>query len=133
MDTSSVSDVDLHVVGKRMAFSALDPIPQAHEKDRPFGAAMVHELNWLLPPSMSEENEDLAVFCLQSESYFGPDPFVRASSATPLDQGIRLGRNYLHVEATAVGHETDHATRASVACGATDPPVGQSVQVDSAL
>src|SRR5215208_8229478 len=71
----SVPVADLYVVGGRGALAGLDEGLQAHQEDRPLGAAVVHELHRLLPALVLEQDDGVVALLFEIETDLGPDPF----------------------------------------------------------
>src|SRR4029453_6132707 len=62
--TASMPVADHDVVRRGLALAGLDQLLEAHQVDRPLGAAVVHELHGLLPAFVPEQHDREAVLLL---------------------------------------------------------------------
>src|SRR5688572_7328150 len=72
---SLIPVVDLDVVRVGGTLAGLQKRLQAHQKDPPLGAAVVHELHRLLPILVREEDHDVVAFLLELPADLRADPF----------------------------------------------------------
>src|SRR5262245_15320831 len=79
----SVPVADPGVVRVRLALARLAERFQAHQEDRPLGAAVVHELHGLLPALVPEQHDGEIVFPLEFEVDLGADPLGGAVHYLP--------------------------------------------------
>jgi hypothetical protein len=75
--------VDPNIVWAGRTFPGLDKRLEAHQKRRPFGAAVVHELHRLSPALVFEENDGIVTFLLEIETDGRTDPFFRSFDDFP--------------------------------------------------
>jgi hypothetical protein len=120
-----VGYVDIVWIGR--AFPGFDKRFYAHQKERPLGAAMVHELNRLLPALVFEEDNGEVLILREREAYLCADPFLGPAYHFPQHAlgGIKL--EYLHVDTAArpkaeLDHSADIAVTLRVGC----PPAGKT-------
>ena len=76
-DDASVRPVaaDMGVVRVGGSFPGFHKRLQAHQIDRPLGAAMVHEFHRLLPTLVLEEDDGMVACLFEIKTYLGADPF----------------------------------------------------------
>ena|GEM_PF-3529752 len=74
---------DLGIPWLWMAFASLEIILEAEEEGRPFGAAVVHELDRLALAVVTEQDESLLVAPFQAKDEFGPHSILKRSGITP--------------------------------------------------
>src|ERR1700687_3067105 len=67
--------VDLGILWPSGTFPGFDKRFQAHQKDPPLAAAMVHELHRLLPTLVFEEDDGVVAILFELPTYFCADPF----------------------------------------------------------
>jgi hypothetical protein len=77
--------MNLEVMRYRVAGRFLYRVPQAQQKGRPLGAAMVHKFDRLLPIRMFEHHECLVFLPLEPEDDLGVQPFIGAARAERLE------------------------------------------------
>src|SRR3954462_11719611 len=81
----SVPVADLDVARLGVAGAGLEERLQAHQEDRPLGAAVVHELAGLLPADVAEQDDGEVVVLLDLPVHRRPDPLGRAVDNSPYD------------------------------------------------
>src|SRR5690606_9540012 len=94
----SVPIADLRIVRARLTLAGLTKRFQAHQEDRPLGAAVVHELHGLLPSFVLEEHDREIALLLEIEADSSADPFVRTVDDLPRHAPILLQLENSHVE-----------------------------------
>src|SRR5258705_6656700 len=107
---SSVPVADPDVVGAGLAFPGLHKRFQAHQKNRPLGAAVVHEFPRFLPALMLEQDDGIVAFLPEIETDLCSDPFRGSFDHLPEHALAGLQLENLHVEAAdllAVGAEAN--------------------------
>src|SRR5258705_114300 len=107
---SSVPVADPDVVRAGLAFPGLHQRLQTHQENRPLGAAVVHELRWLLPVLVLEEDDGEVAFLPEVETDLRSDPFRGPLDHLPEDALAGLELEHLHVEAAellAVGGKAE--------------------------
>lgn len=101
--------VDLDVVWPGGTFPGFEKRLQAHQKDRPLGAATVHELHRLLPTLMFEEDDGVVVVLFELPTYLCADPFLGPVDHLPQHALGRIKLQNLHVEAAGAEAELEHS------------------------
>src|SRR4030095_10356166 len=74
---------DMGVVRVGGTFPGFHKRLQAHQINRPLGAAMVHEFHRLLPTLVFEEDDGMVACLLEIKVYPGADPFLRPVDHLP--------------------------------------------------
>src|SRR6266478_190254 len=97
------------------AFSGFEKRLQAQQKDRPLGAAMVHELHRLLPTLVFEQDDGPVAFLSEIETYFCADPFLRSVDHLPQHALGRLKLKNFHVDTAGAKAELEHSADFAVA------------------
>ena len=99
---------------------------QAQQKDRPLGAAMVHELHRLLPTLVFEQDDGPFAFLFEVEADFCADPFLGPFDHLPEHALAGLKLKNLHVETTAVKAELEHSADLAFSLRIVRPPGGKA-------
>src|ERR1700678_914323 len=99
MIRSSVPVADPDVVRARIALPGLHKRLQAHQKDRPLGAAVVHEFHGFIPTLMIEQDDGIIAFLLEIETDLCSDPFCGSFNHLPDHALAGLQLENLNVEA----------------------------------
>ena len=99
---------------------------QAQQKDRPLGAAMVHELHRLLPTLVFEQDDGPFAFLFEVEADFCADPFLGPFDHLPEHALAGLKLENLHVETTAVKAELEHSADLAFPLRIVRPPGGKA-------
>src|SRR6266436_1920543 len=87
---------DLCVVWKSGEGTAFEPASQADQDRGPLGAAVMHELDGLLPVRVREQQHGLSAAAFQIKGDGGTDPFRGAVDASPLHTIVRRQLDDLH-------------------------------------
>src|ERR1700722_18993713 len=95
----SVPIADPDIVGAGIALPGLHQRLQAHQKNRPLGAAVVHEFRRFSPTLMIEQDDGIVVFLFEIETDLCSDPFCGPLNHLPGDALAGLQLETLHVEA----------------------------------
>ncbi len=117
--------VELDLVWPGRAFAGFEQRLEAQQKDRPFGAAVVHELHRLLPALMFEENNGPVTVLCQIEADLGAEPFFRAVNHLPQNALAGLQFENLHVEAAFAKAELQLAADLAFSLSVARPPAGK--------
>src|SRR5690606_6470227 len=96
----SVPVPDLDVVRTWPTFPGLAQRLQAHQESRPLGAAVIHELDGLLPSLVLEEHDREIPRLLEIETNPRTDPLDRPVDNLPYDAIVGFELENLHVEDT---------------------------------
>src|SRR6266540_4718941 len=102
--------VDLDVVGFWGALAGFDEGFQAHQEDRPLGAAVVHEFYRLFPALVFEEDDGVVVDLAEVPVDVGADPFFGSVDHLPEYALAWVELEDLHVESAGVEPELEYAT-----------------------
>src|SRR6266853_3704403 len=101
--------VELDIVWMGRAFSGFEKRLQAQQKDRPLGAAVVHELHRLLPTLLFEEDDGPVAFLPEIPTYFCTNPFCGSVGYLPQHVLGGLKLKNLHVDTAGHKAELDHS------------------------
>src|SRR6266478_2179366 len=101
--------VELDIVWMGRAFSGFEKRLQAQQKDRPLGAAVVHELHRLLPTLLFEEDDGPVAFLPEIPTYLCANPFCGSVDHLPQHVLGGLKLKNLHVDTAGHKAELDHS------------------------
>src|SRR5437016_5145957 len=120
--------IELDLVRRRGSLPGFEQRLQAQQKDRPLGAAMVHEFHRLLPALVLEEDDGPVAFLSEIETNLCADPFLRPVDDLPHHALAGLKLENLHVDPAGAKAELDHAADLAVPLCGGGPPAGKTIE-----